>query len=223
MALPIRRRGNGSGTGMPSLDPFHDFENMWDQMGRFLEQAAMPAAGSGAWLPMAEEEESEDHYTVKLELPGYPKENIDIEVEGDELVISGELSEEHHGKVLTRRKGSFMYRTTVPAGADSEHCQADLDNGVLTVTVPKTAQLQRRRKIEIGQGRVGEGKGPDEISAESGVTAAEARNTFEEVRGPEPAAGAAEASGTGVPGAPGAPDTGAPGGASTGTRPGSGM
>ncbi|MBT2480096.1 Hsp20/alpha crystallin family protein [Streptomyces sp. ISL-94] len=178
MALPIRRRASSPGAVLRGLDPFADFEKMWDQMGRYLEQAAAPAAGGTAWLPMAEEEESDDSYTVKVELPGYPAENIDIEVEGDELVISGELSEEHQGNVLTRRHGSFMYRTSLPAGADAEHCNADLDNGVLTVTIPKTTQ-QQRRKIEIGKGHHSlEGKSSSELAGESGLTPVEAHNTF---------------------------------------------
>lgn len=189
MALPIRRRGTSPGALISGLDPLADFEKMWDQMGRYLEQAAAPATGSGTWLPMAEEEENENSYTLKLELPGYPPENIDIEMEGDELVISGELSEEHQGKVLTRRHGSFMYRTSLPAAADVEHCDAELDNGVLTLTVPKTAQPQRR-KIEIGKGhRTLEGQAPSKLTGEGGPTTAEARNTFEPgTTAPTPAA-----------------------------------
>ncbi|MFI9582693.1 Hsp20/alpha crystallin family protein [Streptomyces sp. NPDC052236] len=58
-----------------------------------------------AWLPVAEEEETEDAYIVRAELPGIPAENVDIELEGDELSISGEMSEEKRGKVLSRRTG----------------------------------------------------------------------------------------------------------------------
>ncbi|MEV0411683.1 Hsp20/alpha crystallin family protein [Streptomyces sp. NPDC050448] len=157
MALIMRRRGGLPALAAAGMDPFRQFESMWDEMGQLLERAAVPAATGGAWLPMAEEEETDDSYIVKAELPGYPPENINIEVEGDELVISGELSEEHQGKVLTRRSGKFMYRTSLPAGADSEHCDADLDHGVLTVTVPKMQQ-QQRRKIEIGKRHAVEGR-----------------------------------------------------------------
>lgn len=205
MALPIRRRGSSPGAVLRRLDPFADFESMWDQMGRFLEQAATPAAVSGAWLPMAEEEEGDNSYTVKLELPGFPAENIDIEVEGDELVVSGELSEEHQGKVLTRRQGSFMYRTSLPAGADAGRCDASLDNGVLTVTVPKTAQ-QQRRKIEIGKGhRTLEGKTPSELAGEGESTTATAQNTY--------GAGSTASSATGTQSGGGPPAGAAPTGA----------
>ncbi|MGW0465505.1 Hsp20/alpha crystallin family protein [Streptomyces sp. NPDC003027] len=151
MGLPIRRAGGRLGRAA-AWDPIRDFESMWDEMGRLLERAATPAGG-GAWMPMAEERDDESSYTVKVELPGFSPENINLEVEGDELVISGEVAEEHTGKVLSRRTGKFMYRTTLPPGADSEQCDADFENGVLTVTVPKTQQRAGRRKIEIGGGR----------------------------------------------------------------------
>ncbi len=122
-------------------------------MGRLLERAAVPAApGAGAWMPMAEEAEEEDAYVVRAELPGVPAENIDIEVEGNELYISGELTEERRGKVLSRRTGSFSYRTTLPSAVDSDRIDADLSDGILTVRVPKSEEA-KRRKIEIGKRR----------------------------------------------------------------------
>lgn len=150
MGLPIRRAGGGGRAA--AWDPIRDFESMWDEMGRLLERAAKPGRG-GTWMPMAEEREDDSTYTVKVELPGFSPENIDIEVEGDELVVSGEVAEEHTGKVLSRRTGKFMYRTTLPPGSDSERCDANFENGVLLVTVPKTEQRSGRRKIEIGGGR----------------------------------------------------------------------
>ncbi|MEU6865620.1 Hsp20/alpha crystallin family protein [Streptomyces sp. NPDC046876] len=192
-------------------DPFAEFESMWDQMGRFLEQAAAPAASSGTWLPMAEESEDDDSYTLKLELPGYPAESIDIEAEGEELIVRGELSEEHHGKVLSSRRAGFTYRTSLPAGADPEHCDADLDDGVLTLTVPKTTR-QQRRKIEIGQHKQQHGlggKSPGEPAGTSRMTPVEAHNTFvagATARAEEERAGG----GSGSPGAStlGEPETG---------------
>ncbi|MEW2418484.1 Hsp20/alpha crystallin family protein [Streptomyces sp. NPDC046866] len=210
MVLPIRRHGSSPGAVLRGRDPFTEFESMWDQMGRYLEQAAAPAAGGGVWLPMAEEAESGDSYTVKLELPGYPADSIDIEVEGEELIVSGELSEEHHGKVLSNRRAAFMYRTSLPTGADPERCDADLTDGVLTLTIPKTSR-QQRHKIEIGhKEQRTEGKTPGELGGESGMTPVEAHNTFvagATARAEEEQAGRA-AGGTPGTATPGEPESG---------------
>ncbi|WP_149179712.1 Hsp20/alpha crystallin family protein [Streptomyces sp. TRM49041] len=159
MALPIRRSGaleEGRRPLFGALDPFGEFENMWNEMGRLLERAAAPAATAGAWMPMAEEKEEENAYVVRAELPGVPAENIDIEVEGNELFISGELSEERRGKVLSRRTGHFSYRSTLPSAVDSDKIDADLTDGILTVRIPKSEE-SKRRKIEIGKHRKTEG------------------------------------------------------------------
>ncbi|MFD7630188.1 Hsp20/alpha crystallin family protein [Streptomyces sp. NPDC059851] len=208
MVLPIRRRGSGSGGVLRALHPLKDFDKTREQMGRFLEQAAATPRGGGAWLPMAEEEKSDTSYTLKIELPGYPAEDIDIEVEGDELIIRGELSRQHRDNVLTRRKGGFTYRTALPSGADRERCDAHLDDGVLTVTVPRATQLHRR-KIEIGRRpSTPEGSTPGVRADKSDVmTPVEAHNTF--VAGAAAAASGTRPSGETTEGAPGGAQPGA--------------
>lgn len=116
--------------------------------GRLLEQAAVPATGTGQWLPMAEEEETDDAYVVRMELPGVPGENVNIEIDDNELSISGEVTEEHQGRVLSRRTGKFSYRTSLPGTVNAEQCDADLSEGMLTVRIPKTTE-GRRHKIEL--------------------------------------------------------------------------
>jgi HSP20 family protein len=157
MALPMRRGGAGLERRMSpwgTWDPFGDFENVWSEMGRLLGATAPTAVtrAPGAWMPMAEEEEIEDAYLIRAELPGIPAENVDIAVEGNDLSITGELTEEKRGKSLNRRTGKFSYRTMLPADADSEKVDADLTDGVLTVRVPKT-EGGKRRRIEIGSRR----------------------------------------------------------------------
>ncbi|MEU8619424.1 Hsp20/alpha crystallin family protein [Streptomyces sp. NPDC048623] len=147
MNFPVRRSSGDTmwrRHGWGGSDPWHDFESMWDQMGRFLEQAATPAMGLG-WTPMAEEEETDDAYVIRAEMPGIPRENIAVELDGNDLCITGELDEKSEGKVLTHRKGRFSYRTTLSGGVDSERIEAGLDSGVLTVTIPKSREAKPRR------------------------------------------------------------------------------
>nr|WSZ20232.1 Hsp20/alpha crystallin family protein [Streptomyces canus] len=101
--------------------------------------------------PLADIEDTEDAYLVELELPGVDKDQITVEVAEGELDIHGEIEEkEHTGTVRrqTRHIGQFDYRTILPPNSDTEHISADLNNGVLTVKVPKTEKGKAQR-IEI--------------------------------------------------------------------------
>ncbi|MBT2489670.1 Hsp20/alpha crystallin family protein [Streptomyces sp. ISL-96] len=75
------------------------------------------------------------------------------------MADAGELSEEQRGKVLSRRTGKFLYRTSLPGGADSENIDADLTDGILTVRIPKAAEgkapQDRDRRSPPGQRRQG--------------------------------------------------------------------
>ncbi|NYI07831.1 Hsp20/alpha crystallin family protein [Allostreptomyces psammosilenae] len=153
MTLPARRGGGlpARGRGPWGLwDPFSELENLWGEMGRLFERGAVPA-GERPWMPLAEEVETESEYLVRAELPGVPRENVDVEVDDNELRIHGKLEEEQRGRVLSRRTGEFAYRTTLPGGIDSDHVEADLSEGILTVHIPKAAPAKRHR-IEIGGG-----------------------------------------------------------------------
>ncbi|WP_370416357.1 Hsp20/alpha crystallin family protein [Streptomyces fradiae] len=162
MNFPVRR-GTGGGL-MPRpvwgmWDPWRDFEDMWSQMGRYLEQAAGPGmtmAERGGWTPTAEMNETDDAYVIKAEMPGIPRDDIEVELKGNELCITGEMDEKSEGKMLTRRRGSFCYRTSLPGSIDSEHVEADLDDGILTVRVPKS-EAARPYKIPVA-GNGGESK-----------------------------------------------------------------
>ena len=150
MTLPVRRGGSAPERRRPTWglwDPFGQFENLWGEMGRLLEGTTAPG-GERPWMPVAEEEETEDSYVVKAELPGIPQENVTVELNDDELCIAGELSETQQGKALSRRTGHFSYRTSLPGGIDTERVEADLSEGMLTVRIPKSDRAKRRR-IEI--------------------------------------------------------------------------
>jgi HSP20 family protein len=76
---------------------------------------------------------------------------VNIEVVGSELSITGEIKEkERKGAVRkrTRRTGRFDYHVRLPDQVDASRIDASLDQGVLTVRVPKSARA-KRQKIEI--------------------------------------------------------------------------
>jgi HSP20 family protein len=130
-----------------SWDPFMEFQQLWDQMGRLFEQQGTEI-DTTAWRPVAETEETPDSYIVRAELPGLKRDDIEVELDGNELCVSGEINQEEKGHALRRRTGKFVYRTLLPADADTEKIDGELIDGVLTVRVPKTEQ-GRSRRIQI--------------------------------------------------------------------------
>lgn len=128
-------------------EPFGEIEPFFRRLARFSELPHMPF-GNG-WSPVAEHEETEDAYVVRIELPGVPQDKVKVEVEGHELSVSGELDEESRSEgLLSRRVGRFAHRTSLPSTADPEKIEAHMADGVLTVRVPKVP-VGGRRSIPI--------------------------------------------------------------------------
>ena len=151
--LPERRRASTP----ERWEPLSEFEQVSDRMRRLLEQTfggfglSMPTTEKGGWSPLVDLEEHDDAYVVEAELPGVKAENVNVELVGNELMITGEIKEkEHKGTVRrqSRRTGRFDYRVSLPAHVDPEKVEAKLTDGVLEVRVPKSERAQRRR-IEI--------------------------------------------------------------------------
>ena len=104
------------------------------------------------WVPAVDIEELEDAYVVEAEVPGVKREDVNIEVvSGNELTISGEIKVREREGVIrrrTRRVGEFEFRVLLPNEVNAEGIDAKLNEGVLTVRIPKAERAQRRR-IEV--------------------------------------------------------------------------
>jgi HSP20 family protein len=124
-------------------DPFGEFTHLWNRMAQ-----PFGRGGPEGWIPAVESEEADDAYVVRAELPGMKADDVDIELRGNELRITGEVTEDKGGKTLRHRHGKFAYRATLPTDADAEKADAQLADGILTVRLPKTTHAQSR-KIEI--------------------------------------------------------------------------
>jgi HSP20 family protein len=147
MALPIaRRRGqNTTLAGAP-----REFEDIYDQMGQLINTAFGDIGTAVPWSPPADVFETDDAYVVEAELPGAARNEVDVRLNDRELVISGEIVEKE-GRLWRRRerrRGRFEYRVLLPSDIDPEGVRAQLNEGVLTVTVPK-ATSEQNRQIEI--------------------------------------------------------------------------
>jgi len=117
--------------------------------------------------------ETATEHIFKADLPGLKKEEIKVQVEdGRVLSISGQRSKEEVQKTDTwhrveRSRGQFMRRFKLPDNANLDHVTAKVDDGVLTITVPKVeAKTLQPRNIEVGGEQGGTGQAPG--SAEAG-------------------------------------------------------
>jgi HSP20 family protein len=150
-ALPVRRGGRNTMV----VNPSREFEDIYDRMGQLMNFAfgltpAVPA--DMPWVPLADLSETDDAYVVKAELPGVNKDQVDIQLQDRELVIAGEITESENGNGRrhhsSRRTGRFEFRTYLPGDVKADAVTAQLSDGILTVTVPKS-EAAKPRKIEI--------------------------------------------------------------------------
>ena len=147
MTLPVRRSG-----GTPTTwRPLRGFEDIYSEFDRLV-QSLMGGAGSdSAWMPAADVSETDAAYVIEIELPGVRREDINVELDGNELIVSGEVKERSREGLLrrrTRRIGNFEYRVILPGDLRTDDVEASLSNGVLTVHVPK-AQSTKHNKIDV--------------------------------------------------------------------------
>jgi HSP20 family protein len=94
-------------------------------------------------MPAAEVAESEGEVTVKLEIPGVDKDHLELTVADDELTVRGETRKETEEKKKSYyrqeiRYGSFQRTVPLPVEVDGAKASAELKNGVLKVTLPKS-------------------------------------------------------------------------------------
>lgn len=111
------------------------------------------------FVPSVDVEDTDDHLIMRFDMPGLEKENIDIEVQGRQLMISGERKQEHENgearsRLHERRYGKFQRVFALPDDIKTDEIEAQYHNGVLTVAVPKSAE-SKRQKIKIGESRNG--------------------------------------------------------------------
>ena len=105
--------------------------------------------GFSAKMPAVDVRESEDSFTLEAELAGLTEKDIDIDVKDHLLTISSKneekTEEKKNGYVIKERKSSAFSRSFVlPKNVDVEKIEANMKNGILTLTVPKTEAAKPR-------------------------------------------------------------------------------
>jgi len=151
------------GEGKELRDPFsamrRQMEEMFEDMTGFG-RLARPAA-HGMLTPRMDVSETGTDLRITAELPGVEQKDISVTLTGDVLTIRGEKHSQSESKSgdkeptyhrVERSYGSFQRTMSVPYDIDPSKVDAKFKNGVLTVTLPKPAEVQSQAKqIEIKQ------------------------------------------------------------------------
>lgn len=140
----------------PSFEePFRAIRNMfgWDP---FREMAPFTSLERATFAPAFEVKETNDAYVFKADLPGVKESDLEVHVTGNRLTVGGKRESEKEEKneryyTYERTYGSFSRSFTLPAGVDVDKCNAHLESGVLTLTVPKKPEGQSK-KIDVKAG-----------------------------------------------------------------------
>ena len=145
--IPFNRKNNN--ISRASTD-FEDFYNMLDD---FFSDGVMPGRSLIRDTFKIDIEEKENEFVIEAEVPGISKDSIDLSIDNDNLCISIKQSEETNkeGKnyVHRERRATSMSRRIHLADAKLDEIKAKLEEGILTVTVPKNIKSSASRKIDI--------------------------------------------------------------------------
>jgi len=107
-----------------------------------------------AFVPAVNTRVDDNAYTIELDLPGVKKDAIEITTEDNVLTVSGErkfqdeVAADDYYKVESRY-GKFVRSFTLPEDANIEKIDAQVEDGVLEITIPKRADIQKVKKITI--------------------------------------------------------------------------
>ncbi|KAH7924628.1 HSP20-like chaperone [Leucogyrophana mollusca] len=145
-------------------DPSSEFDRLFDDAfsARFRPGGALTEVERGrgqrlqAFRPRMDLKETGENNTVTatFELPGLKNEDVNIDVHNDRLTVAGESNVSHDRdeagySVRERSHGKFSRTLQLPQGTKAEDVKAKMENGVLTVTFPKTNPQQEAKRITI--------------------------------------------------------------------------
>jgi HSP20 family protein len=153
MALPVKHKDRepdrtSGEQGTQSMAPFQD---VFTQMNRLFQDPVGFFGGMHSlmqWVPSIDVEETDDAYIVDMELPGARKEDVSIDISGNEVRVYGEIKQRERKGILrrqTRKVGEFDARFSLPGDVNSDKIDAELSEGVLTLRAPKLETAMPRR------------------------------------------------------------------------------
>ncbi len=135
-------------------DPWHEFKRLQDEINDLFNFNRTPATEGlfdRPFSPAVDVVEGPNDYTIRCEIPGVDKKDLDISLTSNVLTIKGEKKHETEskGKEIYRRemwKGNFQRTISLPGGIDTQKdIDAHLKDGVLTLVIPKSEENKPRQ------------------------------------------------------------------------------
>jgi len=154
MMTPFGGRGLMN-RGDPFLDLHREMNRLFDDTLRGM-GSSPSSPGAMLGMPRIDVHEAGENLEITAELPGVKQDDVDVQLDGDMLTISGEKRQEHEDKrahVVERSYGSFSRSVQLPFQPSPDQVNADFENGVLKISLPRQGSQERSRRIQIGQGR----------------------------------------------------------------------
>ncbi|PKA66588.1 18.2 kDa class I heat shock protein [Apostasia shenzhenica] len=155
----IRRSNVFDPFSLDVWDPFEGISSFFNNSALSFPRSAFAGETSAFAGTRIDWKETPEAHVFKVDLPGVKKEEVKVEVEeGRVLQISGERSREQeeksdHWHRVERSSGKFLRRFRLPENSKVEQVKASMEDGVLTVTVPKTdVKKPEVKSIEIAGG-----------------------------------------------------------------------
>ncbi len=146
-------------------EPFREMEMLQRDMNRLFDRMMSAPGNEGrsdilpggsSFMPAAEMHETPEDITLKMEVPGIEAKDLDIKVTAEAVAIAGERKSEtkSNGKGMNRtefRYGRFQRIVPLPARIQNDKVQAEFNNGVLCLTMPK-AEEEKNKVVTINLG-----------------------------------------------------------------------
>ncbi|MBN1493433.1 MAG: Hsp20/alpha crystallin family protein [Candidatus Omnitrophica bacterium] len=146
----IRRKDN--------YNPFYELDRLHNELNSLFDWTfgggGYPERQLGlletGWAPAVDVYDSKDNILVKADVPGLKKEDIDVTIQDNTLIIRGEKKEEHEERdkdyVRTERfHGAFHRTITLPGDVDAAKAKAEYKNGTLELTLPKKEEAKPKQ------------------------------------------------------------------------------
>lgn len=136
-------------------DLFFEMDRMLDRMRRMITGVTRgwPEEDYRSWQRLAlNMSEDDENLMIEAPVPGMTEEDVNVEIEGNRLTISGEYKREREEEDKARRwhtiersYGRFYRTVQLPVEVDPDKAVAEIENGMLTVKLPKAEASQARR------------------------------------------------------------------------------